>query len=160
MTDEALTPLARALGRVPTGLYIVSVRAEGPALGFVASFVMQVAFQPPTVSVAIGKDRDHLAIVRETGRFAVSILDDGSRGAMGAFFKPRDEGESAFDEVEHEMTPNGLPVLSEGLAWMDCELVGEFDAGDHVVVFGQVMEGKELRQGSPSIHLRKNGLSY
>ena len=32
--------------------------------------------------------------------------------------------------------------------------------GDHVVVFGTVEAGEKLRDGEPSIHLRKNGLAY
>ena len=33
-------------------------------------------------------------------------------------------------------------------------------AGDHVVIFGEVLAGGILREGDPTVHLRKNGLSY
>ena len=161
MTESTdLTPLAKALGRVPTGIYIVATKAAGQPLGFVASLLVQVGFSPPTICVAIGRDRDHLSAVRESGRFAVSILDGESAGLMGAFFKGYGEGESAFDHVEHTDSPGGMPVLPGALAWLDCAVSGEHDSGDHVVVFGTVQDAALLREGDPSVHLRKNGLSY
>ena len=154
------SPLALALGRVPTGLYIVATRDAGKPAGFVGSFVVQVAFEPPTVCVAIGRDRAHLSAVRNSGRFAVSILDGESSGLMGPFFKGYEGEETAFDHVEHADSPGGMPVLPGALAWLDCVVSGEHDAGDHIVVFGTVENAVLTREGDPSVHLRKNGLSY
>lgn len=155
-----LSPLALALGRVPTGLYVVATREGDTPLGFVGSFLMQVSFEPPTICVAVGRGRAHLEAIRASGRFAVSILDAASSGVMGAFFKRHPEGESAFDHVEHGPSPGGMPVLGAALAWLDCAVSGEHEAGDHVVVFGTVEAAELLREGDPSIHLRKNGLDY
>ena len=154
------SPLAQALGRVPTGLYIVATREDDKPLGFVGSFVMQQAFEPPTVSVAIGRDREHLAAIRKSGRFAVSILDGASSSLMGAFFKKYEGDETPFDHLPHTNTPSGSPILTDALAWLDLEHAGEYDAGDHIVVFGTVTAGDTFRDGDPSTHLRKNGLEY
>lgn len=152
--------MARALGRIPTGLYIVTSRHADASLGFVGSFVMQVGFDPPTVCVAVGQHRTHLDTIQASGRFALSILDTDSSRLMGVFFKKYPEGESALDHVETEDSPGGLPVLSEALAWLDCQVTGLHKTGDHAVVFGTVEHGEMLREGDPVIHLRKNGLSY
>lgn len=150
-----LSPIALALGRVPTGLYVVTTREAEEPLGFVGSLLVQVGFEPPTVCVAIGRDRAHLAAVRASGRFAVSILDGQSQGLMSAFFK-----DDAFDRVEHTDSPGGMPVLPGALAWLDCKLSGEHEVGDHVVVFGTVEHAALQREGDPSVHLRRNGLGY
>jgi flavin reductase (DIM6/NTAB) family NADH-FMN oxidoreductase RutF len=152
--------LAQALGRIPTGLYVVTTKRDGEPLGFVGSFVMQVGFVPPTVSVAIAHDREHLSAIRAHGRFAVSVLDEASQDLMGAFFKRYEPGRSAFDQIEHAPSPSGLPTLPGALAWFECALTGEYSTGDHVVVFGTVEHGALQREGDPSIHLRKNGLGY
>lgn len=154
-----LSPLALALGRVPTGLYVVSTAApEGP-VGFVGSFVMQMGFEPPTMCVGVGHGRGPLEAIRAHGSFALSILDKDSQGLMGAFFKQHESG-GPFDQVDHEPAPSGCPVLSGALAWMDCKVSGEHALEDHVVVFGTVEAAALLREGDPSVHLRKNGLSY
>lgn len=160
MSDAEPTPLARALGRVPTGLYVVTTLDGERPLGFVGSFLIQVGFDPPSVCVAIAHGRDHLAAIRANGRFSVSILDGESSGLMGAFFKKYEGDEGPYDQVETTAAPGGTPVLAGALAWLECEVTGEHDAGDHVVVFGRVTEGAQLREGDPAVHLRKNGLGY
>jgi flavin reductase (DIM6/NTAB) family NADH-FMN oxidoreductase RutF len=157
---SALSPIAQALGRVPTGLYVVTTLQGGQPLGFVGSFLMQASFEPPALSVAIARGREHLSAIREHGRFAVTVLDAGSQGLMGAFFKRPEPGKSPFDGLAHERTPGGLPVLSQALAWLECRRSGEHESGDHVVVFGTVEHAALLRSGDPAVHLRKNGLGY
>ena len=66
--SSAPPPLAQALGRIPTGLYVVTTLHEGRPLGFVGSFLMQVGFVPPVLSVAIASGREHLGAIRAHGR--------------------------------------------------------------------------------------------
>ncbi|QDU70101.1 flavin reductase family protein [Engelhardtia mirabilis] len=161
MASADISPLARALGRIPSGLFIVStLDADGLPLGFLGSFVQQVGFDPPTVAVAVGVDRDHLQAMRDCGRFAVSILDQDSKGAMKPFFGKLVEGATPFDDLATSTPAGGPPVLGEALAWVTCEVTGEQLAGDHVLVLGRVLEGIQVREGDPLVHLRKNGLSY
>ena len=158
--SSAPSPLAQALGRIPTGLYIVSTVASGRPLGFVGSFLMQVGFAPPCVCAAIAKEREHLAAIRACERFAVSILDGASQDLMKPFFKKHEPGRSPFDGLEQSTSPGGLPILTRALAWFECAVTGEHETGDHVVVFGTVEHGELLRAGESSIRLRKNGLDY
>ena len=158
---SADTPdLAAALGRVPTGLYVVTTRASGRPLGFVASFLMQVGFAPPTLCVAIAKGRAHLQAIREAGTFGVSILDGPSEGLMGRFFRKHAPGESPFDGLDVSDASHGSPILEGALAWLECRHCGEHETPDHVVVFGEVIEGATRRGGDPSIHLRRTGMVY
>lgn len=160
MPDLQASPVSRALGRIPSGLYIVTTGRDGRPVGFLGSFVMQMGFEPPTVCVGVGKERPHLTDIRRTGRFALSILDTKSRGLMAPFLRKPPEGESPFDGLNLISTTAGIPVLADSLAWLECKVSGEHATGDHIVVFGEVTEGAILREGESSTHLRRNGLSY
>jgi flavin reductase (DIM6/NTAB) family NADH-FMN oxidoreductase RutF len=160
MSHLDTSPISRALGRIPSGLYIVTTLGNRGPSGFLGSFVMQTGFEPPTVCVAIGKSRPHLSEVKKCGHFALSILDPKSRGLMAPFVRKPEEGASPFDGLALAKTPHGLSVLSESLAWIECRVSGEHATGDHVVVFGEVTAAELLREGEPSTHVRKNGLSY
>ncbi|MBL6721792.1 MAG: flavin reductase family protein [Planctomycetes bacterium] len=162
MTDSRPdpSPLARALGRIPCGLFLATVETPDGPVGFVASFVQQVGFEPPTVALAVGKARGPLEALRSSGRFALSVLDKPSSGIMGGFFKPLPEGQTPFDGHELHRTGSGSTVFASALAWLDCTVSGEHETGDHVVVFGVVTEGVLQREGDPSVHLRSNGLGY
>jgi flavin reductase (DIM6/NTAB) family NADH-FMN oxidoreductase RutF len=156
-----LSPVALALGRVPTGLYVVTAQSADGPLGFIGSFVVQVGFAPPTICVAVGRGRAPLAAMRSSGRFALSILDPESARLMGHFFKKYEGGETPFDHVDHTFAPDGgPPVLTGALAWLSCRVSGEHETGDHVVVFGEVTDAHLAREGDPTVHLRKNGLGY
>jgi len=160
MNPPTLSPVARALGRIPSGLYIVTTLNDGDPSGFLGSFIMQTGFDPPTVSVAVGHERPHLADIRRTGRFALSILDPGSRALMAPFLKPPPKGQSPFDGLATRRTAAGSCVLADALAWLDCRVMGEFETPDHTVVFGEVTEGELHREAQPCTHVRKSGLGY
>lgn len=160
MSQPDPTPLARALGRIPTGLYVVTSRAGDQDLGLVGSLLMQVGLDPPTVCVAVGKGRDHLAAIRGSGSFAVTVLAPEETAHMGAFFKKYEGGETPFDHVPVARSPKGNAVIEGALAWFECEVTGEHETGDHVVVFGTVRDGALGHDGEPAIHLRTNGLGY
>ena len=160
MSTEEITPLAQALGRVSSGLYIVTTRTPDGPMGFLGSFVGQVGFEPPTVAVAIADGRDHLAAIREQGHFGLSIIDKESSGLMGAFFKKLPEGQTPFDDLKLHETEAGVPVLADSLGWLTCRVTSEHKPCEHVVLFGEVVDGAMLRDGTPSSHVRKNGLSY
>lgn len=160
MARPELTPIARALGRIPSGLYIVTAIDAGKPVGFLGSFVQQVGFEPPVVCVAVAKDRAHLAHIEACGGFALSILDEHSQGLKSAFLRRLPEGATPFDAQKLGSAQSGRPVLLDALAWVDCRFSGKHDVGDHVVVFGTAIEGALLREGDPHVHLRKNGLGY
>lgn len=157
MATEELSPIARALGRMPCGLYIVTTQGTDGPLGFLGSFAAQVGFDPPTVCIAVGKDRAHLAAMRASGRFALSILDGASSGLMKPFFG---KGGDPFADIATASTAAGSTILPDALAWLDCQVTGEHEVGDHFVVFGAVDEASLQREGDPKVHLRKNGLGY
>ena len=162
MPDTDPSPLALALGRLPCGLFIVSAQGSAGPVGFLGSLLTQVGFEPPTLCVAVGKERPHLVAIRDSGRFAVSVIDAESTSLLTPFFRPPadSDGTTPFDELATATTSHGSTVLSDALAWIDCRVIAEQETGDHVVVFGVAEEGTLLRAGDPKVHLRRNGLSY
>jgi len=160
MTKAATPPIATALGRIPSGLFIVTTRLEKEPIGFLGSLVQQVGFEPPIVCVAFAKDRPHFEWCLAEGRFGLSILDESSQSLKRAFLKRRADGESAFDGLNVGEARSGTPILLDALAWLDCRITGRHDTGDHAVLFAEVVEAGVQRAGDPYVHLRKNGLSY
>ena len=159
----ALTPgLAAALGRIPSGLFIVTWRAGDADRGMLASWVMQAGFEPPMVSVAVGTSRDLLGVVRAGGAFAVNVLADSQRSLLARFGKPPADGEDPFAGLALDRTPAGLAVFAESAAWMECRAAGEAAAAgaDHVLVLGRIGAAGGRPETAPIVHLRRSGLRY
>ena len=153
--------LVTALGRVSSGLYIVTTGTGSDATGFLGSWVMQAGFEPPAVTVAVHKDRAVLAPFRESGHFCVSVLAPSSMNLLGHFAKGFAPGEDAFDGLDVATAASGVPYLTGAHAHLSCRLIGEEAWSDHVILCGEVLAGGcDSLEEDPSIHVRKNGLSY
>jgi len=83
----AVEGIATALGRIPSGLFVISWRHDGVDRTMLASWVMQAGFSPPAVSVAVAPTRELVAAIDRGIPFVVNILGVGS-GAGGPAGRP------------------------------------------------------------------------
>ncbi len=154
--------LGAALGRVPSGLFILTVRdGDGRATGMLASWVQQAGFEPPMVSVALHRDRYVAEWVRASGRFVLNQVPAGNKTLLRHFGKGFAPDAPAFDGVRIDREHPAGPVLAEALGYLIVEAAGEVAGGDHVVMLGRVVEGGMIDgEGHPLVHVRQNGLHY
>ena len=154
-------PGAEALGRVPSGLSVLTARRGERASGMLASWVQQAGFEPISVTVAVKAGRFLLDWIAESGRFALAQLREGDRALLKHFARGFEPEADAFEGLDLLDNPVGGPVPASALSWLDLELVGNFDAGDHRLLLGRVVDGAVLdREAGPAIHVRKSGLHY
>jgi flavin reductase (DIM6/NTAB) family NADH-FMN oxidoreductase RutF len=153
--------LGAALGRVPSGLFILTVRQGGHATGMLASWVQQAGFAPPMVTVAFHRDRYAAAWARGSGRFVLNQVSAENKTLMRHFGKGFAPDEPAFEGVKIADDHAAGPILAEALAYLVVEPAGELAGGDHVVMLGRIVEGGVLDpEGHPLVHVRQNGLHY
>ena len=80
---------------------------------------------------------------------------------MKALLKKFGPGEDRFGEVEHHRSANGCVVLEAGVSVLQCKVTQRMDAGDHFIVYGEVLDGEVLDATALSaVHHRKAGTSY
>ena len=161
--SEPLSPdgIPAAIGPMPSGLYIVTCGDGSNGTGFLASFVQQLGFEPPCVTIAVGRDRPILANLREFGAFCVNVLADGDREHLSRFAKGPPEGNAFVDLLVETGPATGCPILPGTLAQFECRLLGEAgDWTDHVLLAGEVVTGRRSSQDRPAVHVRRSGASY
>ena len=156
-----LPDFAPALGRLSSGLYIVTTGVGEASTGFLASWVQQAGFEPPAVTIAVQKERAVLDVMRECGHFCVSVLGPSSMHFLKHFGKGFEPGDDAFVGLDIERAACGVPFLRDAHATLACDVVGEASWSDHVIFCGVVRDGRcaDLAE-APVTHVRKNGLSY
>lgn len=152
--------VATALGRIPSGLFVISWRAEGTDRTMLASWIMQAGFAPPSVSIAVAPTRDLLAAIDRGVSFVVNVLGEDQRGLLSRFGKPSTPGEDPFSGLDTLRTPTGTAALQASSGWIECRGTSRVAAGDHVVVVAEVVGGDSGSAGAPLVHVRKNGLRY
>ena len=150
--------VGKALGRIPSGLFIVTAKYQDKEDAVLASWVNQCAFDPPEVTISLGKMRNARLLIESSGVFIVNVLGKESKDLMKHFFKSH-EG-SIFDGLKTRKGLEGVRILTDAVSYLECRLSDAVVSGDHVVYFGEVVGGKMLKGGEPSFHVRDNGFNY
>jgi len=160
MTPDPEPQIAAALGKIPSGLFILTARNGDDATGILVSFVQQCSFAPPQLTVAIRPHRSLADWLVEGVPFGLNILAAGQKSLVGHFARGFEAGQPAFQGVATTPTADGVPVLADALGHLVCRVSNRFPAGDHDIVIGRIIAGRLHGDAAPYIHVRKNGLSY
>ncbi|MCH7999778.1 MAG: flavin reductase family protein, partial [Chloroflexi bacterium] len=88
-------------------------------------------------------------LIAAKGSFSVSLLADDQRDLIPklGFVSGRNEDKMAGLEVD--VTPEGNPILTGCLAWLECDVIDSFDLGDATCFLGAVTAMESLRVGEP-----------
>ena len=150
--------VGKALGRVPSGLFVVTAKFEDKEDAVLASWVNQCSFDPPGVTVSLGQMRNARLLIESSQAFIVNILGKESNQLMKHFFKSH-EG-SIFEGLKTRKGIGEIRILTDAVSYLECSVADVVASGDHVVYFGEVVGGKMLKGGEPSTHIRDNGFNY
>ncbi|GJL79222.1 MAG: hypothetical protein NPINA01_22110 [Nitrospinaceae bacterium] len=150
--------VGKALGRVASGLFVVTVKCEDKEDAVLASWVNQCSFDPPALTIALATTRPARLLVEGSNAFIVNVLGKESNGLLKHFSKPPQE--DIFKGVKTTKGLQGIRILSDAVSYLECEVVNSVFSGDHVLYSGEIVGGKVLKGGDPYIHVRTNGFSY
>jgi flavin reductase (DIM6/NTAB) family NADH-FMN oxidoreductase RutF len=157
---DADKQLAAALGRVPSGIFILTVRRGNQETGMLASWVQQCSFKPPRVVIALQPGREFVKLLEPGTRLTVNILEASQTDMIAHFGKGFALADNAFEGLDIERHGEGAAVLKEALAYLECRYVERFPAGDHDLFLAEITAGALLDEGQPMVHIRKNGFHY
>ena len=152
--------VGKALGRVPSGLFVMTTKHQDQEDAVLASWVNQCSFDPPAVTVALGVTRSARLLVEASQTFIVNVLGKDSNNLMKHFFKPPAPGTSIFDGLKVGKGHHDIKILKDAVAYVECEVRSQNTFGDHVVYVGEIVGGKMLKGGDPYFHVRDNGFNY
>jgi flavin reductase (DIM6/NTAB) family NADH-FMN oxidoreductase RutF len=138
--DEPSSDVYRlAVGRLATGVTIVSSRLGGIDHAMTANAVASVSLEPLLVLVCVEREaRFHDAIV-ESGMWGVSILPSTARATADWLATRGRPLHGQLDRVHIHRGVTGVALLDESLATLECESADTYGGGDHTIVLGRVL---------------------
>jgi flavorubredoxin/flavin reductase (DIM6/NTAB) family NADH-FMN oxidoreductase RutF len=154
--------LEKALGRLSGGLYIITAKKGDVTGAMLASWVTQASFEPLGFTVAVAKDRAIESLMQVGDRFVLNTLEEGNHlGLMKHFLKRFPPGADRFAGIKTQVALNGSPILTEALAYIECDVVSRMECSDHWLVYSQVTAGRVSNpEGQTAVHHRKVGNYY
>mmetsp|Transcript_29244 Transcript_29244/g.82532 ORF Transcript_29244/g.82532 Transcript_29244/m.82532 type:complete len:646 (-) Transcript_29244:189-2126(-) len=154
--------LAKALGRISGGLYVVTAAQGSSRSAMIASWVSQASFEPLGLTIAVAKDRAIESLMQVGDNFCINCLPEGRyQPLMKHFLKRFGPGQDRFEGVNMRTGSNGSPVLMDAVAHMECTVKSRMETADHWIVYGEVMEGDVADpETKTAAHHRKIGNYY
>ena len=124
-----------ALARFATGVAFVTAAPDGQPAGLIVNSLTSVSLDPPLVSFSPARNSLTWTRMRGAGRFGVNVLgrwhEPFARRATPA-------GADRFAGLDWDPGRSGVPLLTDALATLECEIVAEHPTGDHWIVVGRV----------------------
>lgn len=141
----------KALHKISYGLYIVSSIKGEKLNGQITNTVFQVTAEPPKVAVCLNKQNLTHEMVKESGVFTVSVLEQETPFKFIGLFGFRSGRDiDKFADVKYKIGKTGAPiVLDHTIAYMEFEVVMSMDAGTHTLFVGRLEEAEILKDSPP-----------
>jgi len=139
-----------------SGVYVIGARLGERVNAMTAAWVCRASFDPPLITVAVGKTRFSHNMIIESGVFSVNALGPDNIATAKHFGLKTGRKTDKFAGVAYDTKVTGAPILKDALAWMDCRVVSHHDAGDHTLVIGEVIDGGILREGETIVYKKED----
>lgn len=146
------TAFRQTMGNFATGVVVVTGLADGQPIGFAAQSFVSLSLDPPLVAFSPGKGSSSWPKIRESGGFGINIL---GRDQQDICLEMAQSGADKFAKVSWQPGLTGAPMLQDVLAFIECSIEAEHDAGDHTIVIGRVQDFQCSRgESSPLLYFR------
>lgn len=134
-----------------TGVTVVTSSASDGPVGVTINSFTSVSLSPPLVLFCIHERSSVRDALAQSGGFAVNILAEDQAGLCRSFAR---RGTAKLADVRSRPGATGAPILTDGLAYLDCRVTSQHRGGDHWIVVGEVLDTGLLREGNPLTFFR------
>lgn len=138
----------KIFGQFATGVTVASTRVGDESWGMTANAVTSLSLDPPLVLLAVVRGTQSHTWFCEGRCFALSILAADQEALSNRF---AGKGPKDFSGLSTTTAVTGAPILSEALAWVDCQLESVLPGGDHDILVGRIVAG-DSRDGEPLLY--------
>lgn len=145
-----------AMRLIPSPVSVVTANDEqGMPRGLTCSAVCSLSMAPPSMLVCVNRRNHSLDAIRHSTGFIVNLLRAGTIEVAEIFAS---SAVSKFTCTLWQPSPlSGLPMVSGALAFVDCSLQAEIDAGTHAILIGLVRAtGTSSPDGGPLVYYRRS----
>lgn len=126
----------KVLGCFATGITIITtISKDGKPVGLTANSFTSLSLDPPLVLFCLDRKINSFEAFHSNRHFAINVLRHDQEQLSRRF------ATSAIDKfqgLEFETWNTGCPILKGCLAAFECDIQQVIEAGDHVIIIGEV----------------------
>jgi len=154
---------AKALYLISYGMYIICSKKGDKINGQTANSVIQVASEPPIISVCINKQNLTHEFIRDSKVFTASVLSQAAPlKLIGGFGFKSGRDLNKFYGVKYKLGQSGAPVILDStLGYLEAKVIDSVDVKTHTIFIGELVGAEVLGEGEPMTyayyHMVKRG---
>jgi len=141
----------KALYSLSYGVFMLSAKAGDKRNGCITNTCMQVANSPVRVAISVLNSNYTCDLIKESGYFALSVLDQTTTFETIKYFGFRSGRDvNKFEDLTPPTDQNGIPYLGwQTCAVISCKVVSKEDLGTHTLFIAEVEDAKVLSENAP-----------
>jgi flavin reductase (DIM6/NTAB) family NADH-FMN oxidoreductase RutF len=152
---DNVSKFKEVMGNYPTGVTVVTtVDESGTPLGLTVNSFASVSLDPMLILWSIDKRVSTYNIFIQTDKFAVHVLA-GNQGDICSLFATK--GTDRFGSCEWKLSEHNLPVIAGTAGVLQCKTFKTVEAGDHMILIGEVIDIQSDNKAPLLYHKRKFG---
>ena len=142
-TFANVTETEAAVGRIVGSLCAVTAKNGDAQSAMLASWVSQASFNPPSITVAVAKDRAVESFMLPGGNHLNILKLGNEKETMKALLKGFAPGEDRFGDMKVSYSENNeCAIVTDALAYCECAVKSRMECGDHWIALAEVTGGK------------------
>lgn len=142
---------ADAMAGLASGVAVVTAeRPSGQPCGLLVSSICSYSASPPSILVAIGRERASYTAIARCAEFGVHLMGVDDADTAAVFASRRDD---KFADVSWRWDGT-VPRLSAAPVFLACARRAVLHHGDHAVVIGDVIRA-DRRTAEPLVYYRR-----
>jgi 3-hydroxy-9,10-secoandrosta-1,3,5(10)-triene-9,17-dione monooxygenase reductase component len=142
----------QVLGHLPTGVTVITAAHHDGPVGMACNSVTSVSLDPPLIAFCPARSSETWPALHAVGRLCVNVMAHHHGAVTRAFAR---KGIDRFAGVAYHSRSGG-PALDDAVAWLDCEIRAQHEAGDHWIVVAEVV-ALEARADAPPLVFFRGG---
>jgi flavin reductase (DIM6/NTAB) family NADH-FMN oxidoreductase RutF len=142
------------MARVPASVAVVTVELRGQRVGLTVASLVSLSLKPPLVGIAVRRDAALHELLRDAGRFTVSVLAAGQE-ALAQHFARGVPPIALWERIPLRDERDGPPELDGAVAWLRCRVRDELETGDHTFFVGEVESAEPGPAEQPLVFHRR-----
>ncbi len=153
--ENKVTLFKEVMGNYPTGVTVVTtVDENNQPIGLTVNSFASVSIDPLLILWSIDKRVGTYELFAKTEKFAVNVLA-GDQSDVCSLFATK--GTDRFSNCEWKLSENKLPIISGAAGVLECKTFKTVEAGDHMILIGEVIDIQSANSDPLLYHRRKFG---
>ena len=145
----------KAMMKLSYGLFVLTAKTGEKINGCITNTAIQVTTEPNQIAFAVNKANLTHDMVKESGRFVISIISEKAEFSLFKHFgfQSGRNVDKFADFDSYKLTESGIPYITAGInAYLEGEVVSASDLGTHTLFVCKVTSMEVLTEDASATY--------